>query len=104
MHRKKATVIYGKVDIGTQPYFVISYSDTYESDWIPIALMSVAHEVKDLRLALLTHSADDRPFLDMVQEELRFYFLELREEHPVRYLVYHATSTISNIYSNSSVE
>ena len=97
---KTAKIKQGSVDI-SNPYILISYSDEYGvDDWIPIAVLSVAQTVEQMRLEMLYDDDDIHDsILKMMHEELRFYLFELDNPCNISYLLYHC-STMANIYSN----
>ena len=90
---------YAKVDI-SKPHFLISWSDTYDSTWRPISLLSLASTVDAMRLSLLTSNPDDLHALDMMHRELNFLLIELHNPDPGSYLCYHC-GTLSNVAYNN---
>lgn len=92
--RKQRRVKYGTVDI-TSPHFLVSRSDKPNSPRKPIAVLSIAETVEDMRLALLVHDAEEWPWLEKMHQKLSYYLFELKES--VGYLIYHC-GTLSNAY------
>jgi hypothetical protein len=89
----------GKVDL-TVPHMKLFFGDWGESA-LPVAVVakSVGHTfvVEFLRLPELDQEETERIKL-AVTKELTFYLVELGEEDPWQYAIYHC-GTASNIYS-----
>jgi len=94
----KSKIRYGTVDI-TRPHFLINYTPDPGGDPSsrrPIAILSSAQSITDLRLELLTCNVDDMPVLEMIHQKINFYLFELKNKDNVEYLKYYCT-TLSNL-------
>jgi len=95
---------YGTIDI-TRSHFLIYFNPDPGGDPSirqPIAILSSADFVSNMRLELLTHNINDMLSLELMHKELNYYLFELKNRDNIEYLKY-SCSTISNLFYSKIV-
>jgi len=92
----------GEVD-ESDDHFELRYGtvdDRGWDDWLPVAIVGPAQN-RAFAIHFLIDCADasKKKIVEDLVRELNYYFVELNEEDPWRYLQYHA-GTSSNVYSS----
>jgi len=96
----KRSIEYGPVDL-TRPHLLLSFFEDYGvAASRPVAVLSPAQAVEDMRLSLLFHDIESEYIIGLIQNKLTCILYKHNHPDPLLYILCYCDSFMNLVYSN----